>query len=608
MPPAQIAFYSRLFSVFAGVLGVALVAALGYKAGGRLSGLLAAVVAAGSPFWLAESQETRMYTVGFALLAAAAVAFWGARAREIGDRRAEIGDWRAVGRRVVNGPSIGFILLSTAALLTHYNAVFILVAWYGWWGIWALIGPKRWQSLGVVVLSGLAMTLLASPILPIALRQLPEYENPNITIPSIGDYLQQNWQAYLGGYAFDPALLAGQGTLWLWTVLALAVVGAGIGLTAAWRRRASAASGAHLEFGVLTFLLAWLVGGLALYYIAVLDRNSFNVRYASFITPALFVLMGAGFAAFAVWWKPLPVAALAILLVGVAPALQADLYDPRFDREHIGEVTNWLRANTRPGDVIFVDQKYPFGFYYQPFTTDPAAVLNGDEPPARYLFVDINTLDQQLVTWAKDAQRVFWVQWFESDTDPRRAVHFLLDKYGQQGGEQWFQGYSIDWWDMNPPTDFVLAPSLQPLQVRFGSTVQTVALSLPEQSLAPGELLPVAIQWQRAPGDPVAQPLKARVALYDGADNRLVQADERLLNDRHRAPVEWRSEDQPLNVYSLPLPEDLPEGEYAVRLLVYTYIPDGTGGETTQPLDFMDVAGNPAGQETAIGKVIVENR
>jgi mannosyltransferase len=41
-------------------------------------------------------------------------------------------------------------------------------------------------------------------------------------------------------------------------------------------------------------------------------------------------------------------------------------------------VTAWLRENTAPGDVILVDQKYPFGFYYQPYTLDPDA-----PPPGR---------------------------------------------------------------------------------------------------------------------------------------------------------------------------------------------------------------------------------
>ena len=37
------------------------------------------------------------------------------------------------------------------------------------------------------------------------------------------------------------------------------------------------------------------------------------------------------------------------------------------DREHVAEVAAWLKANTKSGDTIFVDQKYPFGFYWQPY-------------------------------------------------------------------------------------------------------------------------------------------------------------------------------------------------------------------------------------------------
>ena len=76
-PPAELALFSRLLSVFAGVCGVALLFALARRAlpgrFGLTGGLLAALVGACSPFWLAESQEARMYTVGFALAAAAAI-------------------------------------------------------------------------------------------------------------------------------------------------------------------------------------------------------------------------------------------------------------------------------------------------------------------------------------------------------------------------------------------------------------------------------------------------------------------------------------------------------------------------------------------------------
>jgi mannosyltransferase len=596
-PAAALALFSRLLSVFAGVCGVALLFALARRTlpadAGVAGGMLAALVGACSPFWLAESQEARMYTVGFAFASAAAIVllrFVGTQERQGWSRLRACLPLLAI-----------FVLLSTAALLTHYNMVFVLAAWYAWWAVWALLRVDRWQQLGVLAGCGLAMVLLTLPMAPIALRQIPDYENPNITLVTGAEYLQQNWQAYIGGYAFDPAMLAGFASWWLWLVLLLAGAGIATAAYTLWRHRHGAAQ-IRESFVRLSFLLAWLAGALALYYLAVLDRNAFNVRYAGFVTPALYALLGIGLAALAYVWKPLPWLGAALLVVGLVPAQQADLYDSRFDREHISEVADWLKANTQPGDAIFVDQKYPFGFYW------PAYVIANDEEsanspagtaPARYLFVDINTIDRRLGEWAADARRVFWLRWFESDTDPRHAVPFLLDKYGKFAGEQLFQGYTLQWWDMTGPGEFALAPNLEPARYAFPPAVETVAISLPQESLRPGDPLPVAIRWQRTPGGAVDRPLKARVALYDGNDARLVQADERLLNDRHRSPAQWQPHDQPLNVYMLPLPADVAPGTYTLRLLVYD-------ADTLEPLTLVDDAANPAGQEATLGTIEVE--
>jgi hypothetical protein len=596
-PPTALALFSRLFSVFAGICGVALLFVLARRTlphrAAVLGGLLAALVGACSPFWLAESQEARMYTVGFAFAAAAAIVLL-----HFVDSQECLG-WRCL--RLHLPPLAIFALLSAAALLIHYNMVFVLVAWYAWWLVWALLRAGRWRQLGVLVSCGLVTTLLVLPMAPIAMRQIPGYENPNIVIVTGAEYLRQNWQAYIGGYAFDPASMAGFAAWWLWVVLVLGATGIGVAAYAIWRDRRSRLL-RRRSVNRLSFLLAWLIGALALYYVAVLDRNAFNVRYASFVTPALYALLGIGLAALVYIWKPLPWLGAALLVAGLLPAQQADLYDSRFDREHVAEVAAWLKANTKSGDTIFVDQKYPFGFYWQPYLiaeNEASPHAPDGVAPARYLFVDINTIDQRLAEWAGDAQRIFWLRWFESDTDPRHAVPFLLDKYGKFAGEQLFQGYTLQWWDMNPRNDFMLAPNLEPVRFSFPPAIETVAASLPQDSLGPGDPLPVAIRWQRAPGGAVDRPLKARVALYDANNTRLVQADERLLNDRHLTPPQWQPGDQPLNVYMLPLPADLAPGTYILRLLVYD-------ADTLEPLTLVDDAGNPAGQEATLGTVKIE--
>ncbi|MEZ4865292.1 MAG: glycosyltransferase family 39 protein [Caldilineaceae bacterium] len=651
--PVVIAFLARMLSVSGAMLATALLFPVARLCKATNAGLIAVMLAALAPFWLAESQETRMYTVGFALLTAAAYFLL----KVVMDQSSQ----PSLAPSTLSAPNpplatrhsplryAPFIILAALALLTHYNAVFILVAWYGWWALWVLWQPDRWRQLRTIFLVGLVMTALVAPVTPIALRQIPTYANPNLVVPSLRDYLQQNWQAYIGGYAYDPAFLGGWGNGWLWAVLVLLLTGLLLYFWVTLARSGSVnasimdvvapllnvsdtppqpsperegSRSRRAESTVppspwvgggktsppeklsrppatapLTLLLVWLFGGLGLYYIAVLDRGAFNVRYSSFITPALYLLLGLALSAWGRLSRWLAVAGVVAVAAGLVAGVQGDLYDTRFAREDIAGVTAWLRSEAGPDDLILVDQKYPFGFYYQRYAIAPEVTPTGEEAaPARYLFVDINTLDQRLNAVAGRAQRVFWVQWFESDTDPRHAVRFLLNKAGVQAGERDFQGYSVDWWQLTPPTHFELASSWSPLQLRFADAVQTVELSLPATPIPVGGKVPVVIRWQRVAQGNAGPPLKARVALYDAQDSRLVQSDERLLNDRHLAPAEWHEGDQPLNVYLLELPSELGPGRYTVRLLVYL-------ADTLEPLTLIDEAGNPAGIEAPIGEV-----
>ncbi|MFN8445551.1 MAG: hypothetical protein U0175_32470 [Caldilineaceae bacterium] len=593
--PAHIAFFARFLSLFAGVLCVAFIYKVTLRSAwlsststsepGLYAPLIASILAAASPFWLAESQETRMYTVGMLFLLAAALcglSLW--RSRFVSDPLS--------GKDRPYSSAFFFVLFSALALLTHYNALFILAAWYAWWGIWALLQYNRWQQLCWVIGTGLLMLLLVAPILPIALRQIPTYENSNLIVPTLSDYLRQNWVAYLGGYAFDSALLSGYGEVWLWVALAILLCGLlimAVRLFGQSRNHEIDAKqrGANVKFAhsaSFTFLLTWLVGGLLLYYVAVLDRGAFNVRYSSFVTPALYVLAGMSLSVWYGWWKPLGWLSALIVLGSLPWMINADLNDPRFFREDTQGLANWLRANTHKGDLILLDQKYPFGFYYQRYTIDPEAVPVGPETAdARYLFVDINTIDQRLNQWANNAQRIFWVQWFESDTDPRHAVRFLLDQVGHKQGEQGFQGYSVGWWQLQPPTHFALAPNLAPYHLRFADAVETVEFSAPTTFKA-GHGIPVAIRWHRVPGGHVDNPLKARVALYNQDGARVAQADDRLLNDRHLAPSHWSEQDHPLNLYWVETPSDLSPGNYSLRLLVYD-------SGSLEPLSIVDEKG-----------------
>jgi mannosyltransferase len=568
-----LAFLARFLSVWFGVLGVVLVARLARDIGGRGAGVIAGVLAAASPLWVAESQESRMYTLAFALLAAAAVALWRL-----------LGGYQQRHKQVLL--LVAFSLLSALALLTHYNVLFVLVSWFTWWGIWALLRRNRWRAVGQVMGAGLLLTLFVLPAVPGALRQISVYTHPHLTIPTLEQYLVESWEGFLGGYAWAAQPLGDLGGLWQWGVLFILASG----ITLVIVRHSTRARGAGRPSqgnlpGATGFLLAWLVGGLALYYIAILDRGAFNVRYSSFVTPALYSLLGIAIIGWARLWKPVAGAALVLVLLGMAAGARADFTDPRFFREDTAGMVTWLRDVTGPLDLILVDQPYPFGFYYQRYTRDGGTVPPGSEAaPARYLFVDINVIDQRLNEWAAGAERIFWVQWFESDTDPRGAVSFMFNKYGQPAGEQFFQGYRVTWWEMNPPTHFELLPDAMPRVHTFEPGVAIVEVSV-AGPVEVGHPVPVVVRWQHTRDD-VERPLKARVAIYNAEDARVAQDDRPILNDRHLAPSEWWSDDRPLNVYSVPVPPDAPPGLYEVRLLVYDE-------ETLEPHMGTDENGQP---------------
>ena len=201
--------------------------------------------------------------------------------------------------------------------------------------------------------------------------------------------------------------------------------------------------------------------------------------------------------------------------------------------------------------------------------------------PAQYLFVDINTVAERLTDLAQGRDRVVWVRWFESDTDPRGAVPFLLEKYGTLVGEQAFRGFNVASYEIAPNTQFELAPALRDVAVDFGNQVQLTgaafgggassvtgdATATRRPEAAADEGIWTVLRWAQLPD--AAQPLKATVVLED-SDGVVVGRDDRpILNDRHLAPSEWDKVDRPLGVALVKPDPATPPGTYTLKLAVY---------------------------------------
>ena len=601
------AFATRFFSVWFGVLLIPLVVALARRMRMTTASIFAALYVTLAPFLIGEAQETRMYTLAFVLLTLTAIAMWDLLR---GHRRA----W------------IGLGVLTAASVLVHYSTVFVLIALYLYAFAYATYrvfrpGPHAQHpaphptptplsqrqpttpySLLItryspLLFAGLLSVILFLPQAPRAYQQIAPYGNPNLIVPTFGEYVRQLWHAYTVGIPAEGAWVP-----YALTGLALIL---GVGLVyEMWARRG------RTLWMPLAFLLTATILPVLLYYAILVRRATFAPRYISFVLPFLALLIGMALRG---WWRVhrgvgggITVALLAMLVLGI----HADQFNPRYFREDTAGLARWLVAHTGPDDIVLIDVPYPLGFYYPRFSKNPDVPPDGPEDiaPAYYLFVDIHHVDERLNQLAAGKTRVFWVQWYKSDTDPRGAVDFLLRKYGVHAGKTAFRGYTVDWYHMPEDVHYRLAEGLRSVRVTFDGRVQTVNVAAYQAPPVPADVLrasdegwtprPVwaVVDWQRV-GD-ATSPYKVSARLHDPLGQVVAQDDRRLISDRHLAFPYWQEGEIARNVYLLRLPLGTPPGTYALTLRVYN-------PQDLSPLPAKDDAGQPQGPDAVVATVRV---
>lgn len=422
--------------------------------------------------------------------------------------------------------------------------------------------------------------LLFLPQVPRALAQILPYRNPALRPPTWSQYVADTWQAFLFGVNVDRGAVA-------WGMAAAAGILA-LGL-AAWgwslRGQGGQKGGQFRLAGLLAFVLVlpWCA-----YFVTLQDRGTFHPRYIMFVTPALFVLLAVALEGLWRAHRALGMGALVVWLIPVGVGLHSDYWNPAYFREDASGVARYVAQHASARDVVLFDVPYPFPYYYR------------GEAPAHYLFVDINAVDQRLTELCQGRERVFWVTWYKSDTDPRGAVTYLLEKHGTLEEERDFRGYHLAVYRLAGPTTFRLAEGWQEADGRFGGAVRLAAFAYGQVPLAPGRAEPlvwVALRWERL-GTTQAW-LKASVRLVAEGDRKVAQDDRPLINDRHLRTDGWQPGDRPLNVYLLRPEGDVPPGVYRVQVVVYDEA-------TLEPLPLLDAQGNPAGQVLDLGAISLE--
>jgi uncharacterized membrane protein len=559
----QSEFALRYLSVLFSVLTVALLWRFATVIS-RLSAspFLASLFATLSPLYVAYAQEVRSYAMITCLALAGTFFLW--RIFFLDRHR-----WTV----------ITYVTLTALCLYTHYFTIFLLIFHNLVWFVWALLGNKnRISRVTTWMASQLGILLLFAPQLLLALRQVTSYANPNLSPPSLTGFILRSWQAYTVGLTIDPLPAA-------WGMVIIAAVSLiTLGLlsfriatpstkwTPIFHLRSSIF---HLLFSIL-FLLTWFLLPLAAYFIVLQRQPSFEPRYLILVTPALFLLLALGLNN--VSHFPFPVSRFTlyvfstILLCIFLFSLYSYYTNETYFKDDSAGVAAWLAAETTGDDIVYVDVPHPFHYY----------TAKGHIAAAtRYLFVDIHSAAATLTREAAGRDRLFWITWRGSDTDPRGVIPFLAQKYGEKLGQRDFRGYHVEWFSLpGPNTSFSLPTDLQPINATFGDVLRLDGAAYggyppAEQTISVQHPAWATLHFTLLRQTPVDYKVSLRLRGQDG--HVAGQIDKDLLNDRHFRTSAWPLADpalnQAINVYTLAFAPDTSPGSYRLEVVVYNRQP-----------------------------------
>jgi len=569
-------FAVRFLSMWWSVLAVALTWRLGRDLLSDAIGALGALLMAASAFAVWYAQEARGYSL---LLALTLATTWALVCFYRSERRG--GEWKL---------GIGYWVLGTAALYTHYYAAFTLLALN--LAFLAVLVCKKQEASRIMrhasrftrpipntqyliffYLSQLAILITFVPWLPAAIRQA----TTNVTyFPG-----RVGWQTVVTDtlYAFASGDVAPT-TVAAWAVGVmgvLAVIGA----------FAEQPGTTRLNRVIAALLVAVPV---ALMAVIAWQKPKFAPRYLIEALPAFYLLAGAGFTAL---WKLFPrkfiyegsqgilgvpsypswtiirvlltVICSGVLLAG-AFSLHATYFDPDRQRPDMRGVAAYIAANERPGDAIALlsgHQSPAFEYYYSG-SSRVVPMPEGIMPPAQAP-LDYRAA-QQLENIAGGSARLWLVLWQPELADPTDVVKSeLMTKAKRLGVGRDFQGMALLLFDLQGHLPFGDGPQHMS-DWRFADPIALAGYDLSATSLSPGESLDLALYWRTT--GPITRNYQVFTHLV-APDGSLVTGSDHIAGADNYPTSLWMAGTFIRNTFALQLPSNMPQGTYSLEVGLY---------------------------------------
>ncbi len=557
----------RFMSVIAGVVTVAFVFRIAYSAFDVEIAILAAYLAAFSPFQVYYSQEARMY-IWVTLWSAASV--WAMLmiqrgAMSEGRKEGDHSSPRAFRNSRVQDSLLwlAYIAATTAALYTQYIGAFVVVAENLAFAIWFFFALRTThyairntqyvlRTLGIWLGAQLIIGALFLPWYLFAGGQLASW--PSISEPlDLPTLLWRALNVFSVGLTLDPAVAA---------PIALAY---GALFLLGWRR----APNVTANWVIITLIL-WTLVPVAVMYIVSLARPAYNPKFLLLATPAFYILSARGLAQIhpgvflrarhrqtASPFRFVFLALAVLAVVGLVPALQNLYTEPRYARDDYRAVVQEIDAHARAGDSVLVDAPGQMDVvrYYHRGNQSLYLLPRMRPPDGAATRADVDAMLAQ-------SRRVFAIYYATEQSDPQNIIGERMAQRAFLARAEWHGNLRLALYGVAPD----VRGAAQPLAATFGEAITLTSYQLDQRQARIGDVLTLTLNW-RAAQTPGAR-YKVFAHLLDAHDQVVAQRDGEPGGDL-RITTTWRAGETIADNYGIWLAPGLAPGAYRLAIGMY---------------------------------------